>query len=77
MSTSEPGTSTVVVSVVGASGAALAGDFGVRARAEGRPGATLGLTENRFLLWTAAEELAPSAFWSLPSLNSHKNGYFC
>lgn len=43
---------------------------------EGRPGATLGLTENLFLLWTAAEELVPSPFWSLPSLNSRKNSCY-
>lgn len=62
LSSSEQGTST------GVSETALTGDFGVRARLEGRPGATLGLIENRFLLWTAAEELVPSPFWSLPSL---------
>lgn len=47
--------------------AALTGDFGVRERVDSRPGATFGLMENRFLLWTAAEALVPSPFWSLPS----------
>ena len=56
---------------MGAAETALKGVFGDRARAEGRPGATLGLIENRFLLWTAAEELEPSPFWS--SLQSCKN----
>lgn len=50
---------------------ALTGDFGVREMARGRPGATLGLMEKRFRLWTDAEELAPSPFWSLPSLNKY------
>lgn len=56
---------------MGAAETALTGANGVRARVEGRPGATLGLIENRFLLWTAAEELEPSPFWS--SLKSCKN----
>lgn len=57
----------------GVSDAALKGDFCVRAATEGRPGATLGLTENRFRLWTAAEVLVPSPFWSLPSLKNRKS----
>lgn len=51
----------------------LTGDFAVRASGAGRLGATLGLTEKRFLLCRAAEELLPSPFWSLPSLNGNKN----
>lgn len=51
--------------------AALRGDFGVRGGAEGRPGATLGLMEKRFLLWRAAEELEPSPFWSVVSLKHY------
>lgn len=66
---SEPATST------GVSATALTEDFAVRARVAGRPGATLGLTENRFLLWTAAEELLASAFWSMLSLKRSKNSY--
>lgn len=58
---------------MGAAETALTGANGVRARAEGRPGATLGLIENRFLLWTAAEELEPSPFWS--SLKSCKKSH--
>lgn len=50
------------VDSTGASEAALAGDLGVRERVDSRPGATLGLMENRFLLWTAAEALVPSPF---------------
>lgn len=46
---------------------AFTGDLVVRATVEGRLGITLGLTENRFLLWTAADEALPSV-WSLPSL---------
>lgn len=63
-------------SETGTSDTALTGDFVVRARAEGRPGATFGLTENRFLLWIADEEMVPSPFWSLPSLNSRKDNYY-
>lgn len=59
----------------GASETALAGDLVVRARTEGRPGATLGLIANLFLLWNAAEPLVPSPFWSLPSLKSHNSGH--
>lgn len=52
----------------GVSRSAFTGDFAVRARTEGRPGTTLGLTEKRFLRWTAAEEV--SAIWWLPSLQA-------